>query len=141
LLDDLGEGAPAVRSGGYVALVQAGACAQLLLELVGECLGMRAVASVTGGNCGVLVAKAATNRRAYTASSSCHESHSVAQLVAGPTPRGILLFGIQVGHDGSPPAGKSALALAAALYRGGVPIAIVPPSKRIIIDLIEKIFF
>src|SRR6185436_12700876 len=77
LVDDLGEGAPAVRSGRYVALVQAGAYAQLLLEVVGECLRMRTVASVTGGNGGVLVAETTTNRRANTASASCHESHSV----------------------------------------------------------------
>jgi hypothetical protein len=100
LVDNLGEGAPTVRSGRNVAFMQAGARAQLVLEVVGECLGMRTVASITGGNGGVLVAETTTSRRANTASASCHESHSVSQLVAGPTPGGILLFGIQGGHDG-----------------------------------------
>jgi hypothetical protein len=97
-----------------------------------------------------------TNRRADTARSSSHEGHSAAQLAAGPLPEGVLLFGVQGGHDGLPP-GRSAPV--AAVDRGGVPrdrrdardasmpapasypMAMMPSSANKNIDLIDKIFF
>jgi hypothetical protein len=119
LVDDLGDGTPAVCGGADVALMQAGAHAELLHEVVGEFLGLRAVAGVTGCDGGVLGAQTTTDRRTDTARSSSHESDSAAQLVAGVMPGGILLFGVQGGHDGFPPAGRSALV--AAVDRGCVP--------------------
>jgi hypothetical protein len=98
-----------------------------------------------------------TNRRADTARSSSHESHSAAQLAAGPMPEGILLFGVQGGHDGLPPPARSAPVVT--VDRGGVrrdrrdvrgasmpasasyPMVMMPSSPSKNIDLIDKIFF
>jgi hypothetical protein len=69
--------------------------------LIGERVGAVDVMTVTGGHCRVLISQALTDRRANAADTPGDESHSAVELLTTPMPLGVLLLGVQSGHDTS----------------------------------------
>src|SRR3712207_2191762 len=85
LLDDLGDGAPAVVGVGDVALVHGEALVgEVVAELLAEALGGLVVAAVTGGGVGALGGHAAADGRADPPGPAGDEGHPAGELVAGP---------------------------------------------------------
>jgi hypothetical protein len=54
----------------------------------------------------VLVPEAFADRRANATRTSRHESYSASELLAAAAPWGVLFFGVQAGHETSPPASR-----------------------------------
>src|SRR5918997_6509283 len=85
LLDDLGDGAPAVVGVRDVALVHGEALVgEVAAELLAEALGGLVVAAVAGGDVGALGGHAAADGRTDPPGAAGHERHAAGELVARP---------------------------------------------------------